>query len=109
MNRPWTEVELVEDAEAASNGPATCDSDHVRPPLLELENHTSVVSCLSPGLSWRKSSHSTPTRPCRSTATLGMKACAATDRTTAGAPNVRPLSCDTAILIRVRFIDSMSL
>src|SRR4051794_6962152 len=109
MKRPWTDVELVEDAAVASNGPATCPSDQVRPRFDELENQTSVVSCLSPGLSRRKSSHRTPMTPCESTATLGMNACAATDRTTVGAEKLTPLSVDRAILIRVRSIDWMSL
>src|SRR3954471_16855244 len=101
MKRPCTEVELVDDAAVASKGPATCDSEKVRPPLLELANQTSVVSCLSPGLSRRKSSHNTHTTPRPSTATLGIKACVASDRTTDGAENVRPLSRETASLIRV--------
>src|SRR3954470_17235853 len=109
MKRPCTDVELVDDAAVASKGPATCDSEKVRPRLLELANQTSVVSCLSPSLSWRKSSHNTPTTPWPSTATLGMNACVASDRTTLGAENVRPLSRETDILIRVLSFDWMSL
>src|SRR3954447_11744079 len=109
MNRPCTDVELVDDAAVASKGPATCDSENVRPRFDELANHTSVVSCLSPGLSRRKSSHNTPTTPRPSTATLGMNAWVASDRTTVGAENVTPLSRETTILIRVLAIDSMSL
>src|SRR3954447_16552460 len=109
MKRPCTDVELVDDAAVASNGPATCDSANVRPPLRELANQTSVVSCLSPSLSRRKSSQRTPTTPCPSTATLGMNACAAIDRTTVGGPKVRPLSREIAILIRVRLSGWISL
>src|SRR3954452_1218370 len=109
MNRPCTDVELVDDAAVASKGPATCDSEKVRPRFDELANHTSVVSCLSPGLSRRKSSHSTPTTPRPSTATLGMNAWVASDRTTAGAEKLTPLSVDFTTLIRVRSIDWMSL
>src|SRR3954454_15968853 len=109
MKRPCTEVELVDEAAAASNGPATCDSPNVLPLSVEPANHTSVVSSLSPTLSWRKSSHSIPTTPWLSPPTLGMNACAASDLTTRGDENVRPPSVELAILICVLCSDSMSL